>query len=171
MPSEMFIKGFRYELSNRAFALRVMQYLAKSSEGYEQFHLWSAYLALEQFNEPRYQMAAAYWGLDSPPSCWVAFKAWTVRLVPRTFHSALLKCVHAATVAYVDQLKVLRGEGPSAANSFLSYMVAQEELQVEMMERAMAGRYLEIERLVAEFIIKSAVESPAISSLSPLQKA
>jgi len=50
-------------------------------------------------------------------------------------------------------------------------MVAQEELQVEMMERAMAGRYLEIERLVAEFIIKSAVESPAISSLSPLQKA
>jgi hypothetical protein len=171
MPSEVFIKGFRYELSNRAFALRVMQHLAKSSERYEQFHLWSAYLALEQFNEPRYQMAAACWGLDSSPSFWVAVKAWTVRLVPRAFHSALLKVVHAATVAYVEKLKVLQSEGPSEAHSFLSYMVDQEELQVEMMERAMAGRYLEIERFVAEFIIRSAVESPAISSLSPLLKA
>jgi hypothetical protein len=164
--SEAFIKGFRYELANRAFALQVMQRLAQSSKGYEHYPLWSAYLVLEQFNEPRYQMAAESWRLDYSPGWWVAFKAWAVvSLVPQAFHSTMLTFIHAETVAYVDELKVLQGEGPHEAQPFLSYMVAQEELQLEMMELAMSGRYSEIETLVTEFIARSAVVPPPMSSL------
>lgn len=164
--SEAFIKGFQYELANRAFALQVMQRLAQSPKGYEHYPLWSAYLLLEQFNEPRYQMAAKSWKLDYSPGWWVAFKAWAVvSLVPQTLHSTMLAFIHAETVAYVDKLKVLQGEGPYEAQPFLSYMVAQEELQVEMMELAMSGRYSEIESLVSEFIARSAVVPPSFTGL------
>lgn len=156
MPSEAFIKGFRYELANRAFALKAVERLAKSLEGTEHFPLWSAYLKLERFNEPRYHVAAANLALDSTPGLWTSFRAWTVALVPKPFHGLLLKFVHAGTVAYVDQLKVLQHEGPLSEQPFLSYMVAQEELQVEMMELAMARRYSEIEQIVADFIGVSA---------------
>lgn len=152
MPSNVFIKGFRYELSNRAFALLAVERLALRTEGTEQSALWSAYRVLERFNAAVYAKAAANWGLDDTPGWWPSFKARAFCSVPRVFESWMMRFVYAETVAYVEELKVLHRIGPSEARTFLDYMVAQEELQVEMMEMAMAKRFAEIEPLVTGFI-------------------
>lgn len=152
MPSDVFIKGFRYELANRAFALLAVERLARRTEGTEQSALWSAYRVLERFNAAVYSRAAANWGLDDTPGWWPSFKAWAFCSVPRVFENWMARFVYAETVAYVDRLKVLQCIGPSEARIFLDYMVAQEELQVEMMEMAMEGRFAEIAPLVTGFI-------------------
>jgi hypothetical protein len=152
MPSDAFIKGFRHELANRAFALLAVERLAGRTQGTEQFALWSAYCALERFNAAIYAAAAANWGLDDTPGWWPSFKAWAFCSVPRIFESRLMRFVYAETHAYVDELKVLQRIGPVESRTFLDYMVAQEELQVEMMELAMAMRFAEIEPRVGSFI-------------------
>lgn len=154
MPSKEFIKGFRHELANRAFAFLALERLVERLEGDERGLFWKTYLDLETFNRPRYETAAARWGLDVTPGILTRLKAWVVSSVPKKFRGLLLKFVYSETVKYLEWLRNLRRQGPAEAGKFLDYMVEQEEVQIEMMRMALSGRYSDITRRADDFFLK-----------------
>jgi hypothetical protein len=94
------------------------------------------------------------WGLAMRPGILIKLKAWAVSSVPDMFLGLLLKFVYSETVKYLEWLRDLRREGPADAKDFLDYMVAQEELQVEMMRLALKGLYPEMARRADDFFLK-----------------
>lgn len=116
--------------------------------------LWRTYLDLEIFNRPRYEAAAAAWGLDVAPGLFTKLKAWAVSSVPKVFLGLLLKVVYSETLKYMEWLRDLSREGPADSRAFLEYMVAQEEMQIEMMLMALQGRDSEIVHFADEFFLR-----------------
>ncbi|WP_237234722.1 hypothetical protein [Pseudomonas sp. TCU-HL1] len=154
MPSKAFIKGFRHELANRAFAFLAVGRMAERLDGDARGLFWKTYLDLEVFNGPRYEAAARRWGLGVTPGIASRLKAWAVSSVPKACHGLLLKVVYRETLKYLEWLKDLRRQGPADARAFLDYMVHQEEVQIEMMRIALSGRYSEITGSADDFFLK-----------------
>lgn len=143
MASTVFLKGLRHELANRAFARLAIGRMAQRFAGQAPGLFWGAYLELEVFNEPRYAAAARCWGLSTEAGLLTRLKALVVSSVPTALHRSLLRLVHHETLKYFAWLQGLRGQGPADAQGFLDYMVAQERVQLEMMQMALAGLYAE----------------------------
>ncbi|HHK0531378.1 MULTISPECIES: hypothetical protein [Pseudomonas] len=154
MPSKKFLKGFKHELANRAFALMTVRRMAGRLEGDPWFSFWKTYWDLEVLNARRYEAAALIWGLDPAPGFATKLKAWLVSSVPRCLMVVLVKFVLKETVAYAEWLRDLCSEGPSGASAFLDYMVEQEDLQIELMRMALAGRHREIAGYAEDFFLK-----------------
>lgn len=151
MFSEAFAKGFRYELANREFALRVVTRLADRVTGEEERSFWSTYSELERFNSIHYRAAAQLWGFDIQPGYLTKLKAWVVGTLLIILQGPMLKLVYDETVKYVDSLRNLRSMGPPDASLFLNYVVEQEELQVRMMQMAFTERFSEVSDIVDAF--------------------
>ncbi|MDT8222659.1 hypothetical protein RQ595_30495 [Pseudomonas aeruginosa] len=154
MPSKKFIKGFRHELANRAFAFMAVGRMAERLADDKRGLFWKTYLDLEIFNRPRYEAAARAWGLGVAPGIFTKLKAWAVSSVPKVFLGLLLKVVYSETLKYMEWLRDLSREGPADSGAFLDYMLAQEEMQIEMMRMALQGRDAEIVRFADEFFLK-----------------
>ncbi|BAN48081.1 hypothetical protein [Metapseudomonas resinovorans] len=154
MASKAFIKGFRHELANRAFAFLAIERMAERFAGHEHGLFWKSYLDLEVFNGPRYAHAARRWGLGTAPGLFTRLKALAVSSLPARLHGPLLRFIYRETLKYLQWLKKLRRQGPANARGFLEYMVEQEEVQLEMMRLALAGRYTEIAGCADDFFLK-----------------
>lgn len=154
MIPEQLDKGMRYELANRAFAAISTRALAERSRGRPEGPFWAAYAELERFNAPRYRRAALRWGLPLAPSRWTRLRGAVAGATPAFLFGPLLGFVHPKTIEYVDDLRRLRAGAPTEAEAFLDYVVAQEEVQVEMMRLARAGHFEEVPALVAEHIAR-----------------
>ncbi|MBC3436527.1 hypothetical protein HU735_13975 [Pseudomonas sp. BW16M2] len=154
MPSPKFLKGFRHELANRAFALAAVRRMASRLQGQPSHPFWKTYADLERFNQPRYQAAADRWGLDTTPGVLTRLKAWLLSSVPRPLQGLLLRIVHRETVKYMAWLQGLRKIGPADAQRFLDYMIEQEQLQLDMMRLALNGRYRDVVRQADTFFLK-----------------
>lgn len=155
MISEDFARGFRYELANRAFALRATNGVARRLDDDPRRCFWASYARLEQFNAPRYREAARRWGMDPSPRAWTRFRGAASGAAPKALLNPLLKLAHPMTVDYVAELRRLRTIGPEDGDAFLGYVVDQEVLQVEMMRLAIAGRHNEVVHLVESFLAKN----------------
>ncbi|MBT8766687.1 hypothetical protein [Metapseudomonas boanensis] len=154
MASKAFIKGFRHELANRAFAFLAIDRMAERFAGHEHGLFWKSYLDLEAFNRPRYALAARRWGQGTAPGILTRLKALAVSSLPARLHGPLLRLIYRETLKYLEWLKKLRRQGPANAKRFLEYMVEQEEVQLEMMRLALAGRYAEIASCADDFFLK-----------------
>lgn len=154
MASKAFIKGFRHELANRTFAFLAIGRMAERFAGHERGLFWRSYLDLEVFNRPRYALAARRWGLGTKPGTFTRLKALAVSSVPARLQKPLLRFIYRETLKYLEWLKTLRQQGPVDARRFLVYMVEQEEVQLEMMRLALAGRYAEIAGCADTFFLK-----------------
>ncbi len=154
MASKAFIKGFRHELANRAFAFLAIDRMAERFAGHEHGLFWKSYLDLEVFNRPRYALAARRWGQGTAPGMFTRLKALAVSSVPAALHGPLLRFIYRETLKYLEWLKKLHRRGPANARRFLEYMVEQEEVQLEMMRLALAGRYAEIASCADDFFCK-----------------
>lgn len=152
MPTNTFIKGFKSEIQNRAFALRAIGRLAKRLDGDPRQVLWAAYLKLEVFNAPIYHHAAARWGMDATPGAGTRVKAWVISSVPKFLLGPFLRFVHSKTVIYCEELRKLRSIGPADSRDFLDYMVDQEDLQIEMMRLSLDGQDSVLTRKLDSFI-------------------
>lgn len=164
-PSDEFLAGFEREVANRAFSLRVAGHLSRRMVDTDYAGFWSAYLRLEQFNAPLYEEVAVKWGIATDPSRWTRFRAWAVGLTPGPMMAMALESTSSRTRAYVLTLQALQSTGPEEDRVFLDYMVAQEQLQVEMMRLALAGSMEEIPPLVDAFILRHSrqrSDSPAV---------
>lgn len=162
MPSKAFIKGFKHELANRAFALMAVRRMTVRLEGDPWHTFWKTYWELEILNARRYEAAALTWGLDCAPGFRTRLKAWLVSSVPRCLMAALVKFVLKETVAYAKWLGDLRTAGPSYASVFLDYMVEQENLQIELMRLALDGRHSEIAVHANDFFWKYGHSIPKV---------
>jgi hypothetical protein len=168
MPSPKFLKGFRHELANRAFALAAVRRMASRLQGQQSHPFWKTYADLERFNQPRYQAAANRWGLDTTPGVLTRLKSWLLSSVPRPLQGLLLRIVHRETVKYMAWLQGLRKIGPADAQRFLDYMIDQEQLQLDMMRLALNGRYRDVVRQADTFFLKyNGVRLLAEHSLPP----
>lgn len=154
MPSKTFIKGFRHELANRAFAHLAVGRMAERLDGDARGLFWKTYLDLETFNRPRYAAAARKWGLDVEAGILTRLKALAVSSVPKLLLGLLLKVVYRETVKYLGRLQDLRRQAPAEARAFMDYVVDQEQLQIEMMRMALEGRYSAITGRADDFFLK-----------------
>lgn len=154
MFSNGFAKGFRYELANREFALRVVTRMADRASEVEERSFWTAYSELERFNAIHYRAAAQLWGFDIEAGYLTKLKAWAVGGLLILMHGPMFKFVYDETVKYVEVLKNLRNIGPADASLFLNYVVEQEELQVKIMQMAFLERYSEVSEIVDAFFLK-----------------
>lgn len=154
MPSKKFLQGFDHELQNRAFAYLAITRMCERLQGDVRLVFWQSYLDLEVFNRPRYEAAALQWGLNTAPGAWTKVKAWLVSSVPKPLLGTLLTVVYKETLKYMRWLRMLRNEGPRDSASFLDYMIAQEEVQIEMMHMALGGRYGEIQAHAKRFFAR-----------------
>lgn len=171
MPSKVFIKGFRHELANRAFALLAVRRMVERLGGEGPGMFWKTYLDLEHFNSPRYQAAAIRWGLHRPPGPLTRLKAWVLSSLPLAMQQTLLKLVYRETVKYLAWLRDLQRQGPADARAFLEYMVAQEELQVEMMRLALRGQYTQIVARADDFFLRYNGVMPISAGSAELRQA
>jgi len=147
-----FENGFLHELENRAFAFRAIERLSGRLLADPRRPLWQTYFELEQYNASKYQAAASRLDLTFQPGVWTKFRAWLIGSVPKCLHSVFLRFVYAKTIKYLRFLEDLRKDGPREERAFLEYMVAQEVVQIEMMKRALTGRYWEIPEILEKFI-------------------
>lgn len=146
--SKEFLSGFRYELGNRAFALIAVGKVSQRMAGTRQDLFWGSYHALEKFNQPKYEKAAQMLGIEISIGSGPKLKGHLVGATPKFMLGALIRYVYPQTITYLKKLKKLQAIGPAAAQPFLAYMVAQEELQIEMMRLAIAQKYEEIPALL-----------------------
>ena len=152
MPTENFSDGLRYEIANRAFAIRVVSRLAERYRDTEQEKFWVAYVKLERFSAPLYRSVAERWNIDPNPGWWTRFRAAAVGSVPKLLMVNTLRSMLTRTEDYVEKLRQLQSVGPVKEKDFLDYMIAQELLQVEMMKLALSGRYGDISSAVEAFV-------------------
>lgn len=152
--SDAFLKGFRYEIENRGFALRAMEGISGRLTGERQNLFWNSYYELEEFNQPRYAAAAKMLGVDASIGLGARFRGWLIGSTPGFMLRALQKYVYPKTIAYLDELKAVEAAGPARARPFLAYMVEQEEVQIEMMRLALDEQYEQIPPLLAAFVQK-----------------
>lgn len=154
MLSEDFISGIKYELQNRAFALRAIAHIANRVKGTPEYVFWSSYEKLEEFNTPRYSSYAKKLGLDASPTFFTKAKAVTISSTPSFLLDDLLKLVYSKTKVYMEDLKKVHALGPIEDGAFLDYMIAQEQVQIEFMELAISKQYPEITSKLNNFIEK-----------------
>ena len=152
MRTDDFPAGIRYEVANRAFALRTVERLSRRFEGSDQQAFWLAYLKLEQFSAPHYRALAERLEVDSHPGLWTRFRAAVVASDPGFMMERTLRSMLSRTEIYVGRLNQLQSIGPADESEFLDYMVAQEALQVEMLRLAVSGQYGDAAAKVEAFV-------------------
>lgn len=152
MRSQQFQNGIHYELQNRAFALSAIVRIANRVQGTQEYIFWSAYESLERFNTPHYLAYAEKLGLDATPSFLTKAKASLISSTPSFLLDELLKLVYAKTKVYMEDLKQVHAQGTEADREFLDYMLAQEQVQIELMELAIKKQYREIPPKIEQFI-------------------
>lgn len=152
MRSQQFLNGIHYELQNRAFALIAIARIANRLKGTQEYIFWSAYEKLEQFNTAHYFAYAEKLGLDATPSFLTKAKASLISSTPSFLLDELLKLVYAKTKVYLEDLKQVHALGADTDREFLDYMLAQEQVQIELMELAIKKQYREIPSKIEQFI-------------------
>lgn len=158
MVSKKFIKGIKYEIANRAFALDSIGRISNRVKGRPEYLFWHSYERLERFSAPKYAKFAEKLGLDVTPSFYTKSRAWSTNLIPTLLLDPTLKLVCFLTKIYLKDLKKVRELGNIEDKDFLDYMVAQEELQIELMELAISRKYNEIVHKTDSFILSNSCE-------------
>lgn len=153
-----FLKGFKFEVDNRIFALRAIARIANRTRGTPEGVFWDCYLRLEHHSELYYIKMARKWGIDPTPKILVRLKSFVIGNTPKILLNSLLAYVHPKTIFYLSKLKKVRDIGPDLECDFLNYMVAQEVTQIEMMRLALVGDYSYIPIYLDEFIKSSSLK-------------
>ncbi|MFD2470366.1 hypothetical protein [Amycolatopsis silviterrae] len=147
-----FEDGFRFELANREFARLSMSLLASRAATHELGPFFVAYARLEEFSAPRYLAAAERLSIRFRPSPRIRVRGWLTGRTPRPLLRELLRIAYPRTVEYAEDLRRLAASGPPGEESFLDYLVRQEDLQVRMMHAALAGKPGDALKAAEEFV-------------------
>lgn len=144
---------FDYEVQNRTMAYTVYQWLTERKNMTPDVLTWyQACFALELLTRERYAAYVEKYGLNIEArfptrlTIWAAKTAYYVIPELTTLKQALKQ-----TIPYVDNLKRLREIAPED-HEFFDFVVAQEELQVEMLTLRVGGQVTESTRVLNEFI-------------------
>lgn len=149
--TERFIKLFRYELQNRAFAYGAIKHVVAKPDKVKNIGFWEAYFALENYNKTCFGPVAKSYHLSTEPGrltqIRASMSAWLVR-VSETYSIGI---IHNATKKYVSQLEELK-QLATDDHDFFEYVVEQEKIQLEAMRLVLGGEPEEAEKLIHDFI-------------------
>lgn len=147
-----FDEGFRAEYANRVFARVGMAASAVRTRSHESGPFWTAYARLEEFNADVYARASTRMRIPDISVTAARRRGWIVGLIPNPLRRESIRFAFPRTVEHAEDLHRLAALGPESERVFLDYMVRQEELQVQLMEKMLRRRYEDCIHLVDDFL-------------------
>ena len=126
-----FIKLLTHEIQNRAFAFKSIRQYAKARAGKPDEKIWSAYFALEQLNQKKYQPVAEKFGISQEATFVTNTKTCLVGVFLSLFPQTAINGVKDATIDYLAQLEELETLASSEDSVFFRYVVLQEKVQAQ----------------------------------------
>ena len=143
---------FDYEVQNRAMAYSVYAWMSAKDLEADSKRWYRACLSLEEITRDRYAPYVAKYGIDPAPRLRTKMTVLAAKVgyqfIPEL---TILKQALEQTIPYVDELKRLR-EIAEEDHEFFDFVVAQEELQVEMLKLRVDGKIEESAVVLETFV-------------------
>lgn len=154
---EKFKSLFDMELQNRAFALQACRTIQEkaSTEGDKVFY--NAWLAFELFLQEQYAPYAAKYQLSQEPRTMAKLQAGIGKLAADLLPNTMMfKGMLSETVKYLEKLKELERVAPEVDQTFFSFVVEQEAVQIEALKFRIDDKNQAAADLLNKFMEKSA---------------
>lgn len=156
-PSPKFIKLFKAEVQNRAFALFSTRMMLKRAKEPGDVLWYTTWLEWEEFQKRKYEPMATKYGLDQEPGFGAKLESYMGIFGARFLsENAVMKYVLKETIKYVGQLEELAALAPEGEKPFFDYVVDQERVQVDALPLRIDGKNEEGADLLRAFMAKHA---------------
>lgn len=150
---ERFKKLFDMEVQNRAFALKGGQHMAENASSEADKLFFNTWVRFEQFLQQAYAPYAAKYGLSQEArgkaNLQVGISKLASNLLPA---SIVFQTMLNETIDYLEKLKELDRVAPEADATFFSFVVKQEEVQIEALKLRLEDKNEEVAHLLSTFI-------------------
>ena len=152
-----FIKLFKGEVQNRAFAMFSTRLMLKRVKEPDDVLWYTTWLEWEEFQKRKYEPMAKKYGLDQEPGFGAKLESymglWGARFLSE---NAVMKYVLKETIKYVGKLEELAALAPEDEKSFFDYIVDQERVQVDALPLRIEGKSAEGADLLRAFMVQHA---------------
>ncbi|MEL6244148.1 MAG: hypothetical protein AAFQ04_13075 [Pseudomonadota bacterium] len=156
-PNPKFVKLFKAEVQNRAFAMFSAQLMLKRVKAPDDVLWYNAWLEWEEFQKRKYAPMAAKYGLDQEPGFGAKLESYMGLYGARFLsENAVMKYVLKETIKYVGKLEELASLAPEDEKPFFDYVVDQERVQVDALPFRIDGKSQEGANLLRAFMAQHA---------------
>ncbi len=150
---EKFKELFDMEVQNRAFALKSSQFMAEKASGEGDKLFFNTWVDFEQFLQKTYAPYAAKYALSQEArgmaNLQVGIGKVAANLLPE---SIVFQTVLDETIKYLEKLKELERLAPQEDRAFFSFVVKQEEVQIEVLKLRLESKNQEAADLLITFV-------------------
>ncbi|MEM9460445.1 MAG: DUF4334 domain-containing protein [Myxococcota bacterium] len=154
---DKFKELFEMEIQNRAFALRGAQGMADSASREGDKIFLSAWVEWERFLRDKYAPYAHKYGFSQEPQTMAKLQAGFGRLAHGVLPTDMIdRFMLDETIAYTEKLRDLERVAPQEDQAFFSFVVKQEEEQIEALRLRIADKNQEAADLLRKFMADSA---------------
>lgn len=151
--SKRFRALFEMEIQNRAFALRGSEQRAAGATTEGDTAFYGAWAEFEGFLRGKYAPFAEKYGFTQEAQTVARLQAGFGALVADVLPNRMLyERMLEETIAHTEKLKVLRDVSPAGDRDFFSFVVVQEELQIEALRLRIEEKNQEAADLLRRFI-------------------
>ncbi|MEL6184425.1 MAG: DUF4334 domain-containing protein [Myxococcota bacterium] len=144
---------FEMEVQNRAFALRSMGALAETASSEEDKHFYGSWTKFETLMQEKYAPYAQKYGFTQEPGTvaklQAVFGTLAVNILPNSIAAGQML---EETTAYAEKLRELARVSPDDDRPFFSFVVKQEEMQIEALRLKHADKTVEAAEVIDRFI-------------------
>lgn len=155
--NKAFLKALRHEIQNRAFALTALRPLLSKYSAPEDVAFFKAWIAFEEYNQRRYAPYAEKYRISQTAGWSARLRAGMAnRAAALLSERVVLNFMLKETKNHVSKLAAMAELGPQEDKSFLSYVVKQERLQVELLELRIKGETRKATTLLTCFVSEHA---------------
>ncbi|MEM7516884.1 MAG: DUF4334 domain-containing protein [Planctomycetota bacterium] len=150
---EKFRALFEMEVQNRAFALTASEERAEGASNEGDALFYGAWADFERFLRGKYAPFAEKYGLTQEAKTMAKLQAGLGGLAADILpNSMVYKRMLEETIAYAEKLRELRDVSPEGERDFFSFVVVQEELQIEALRLRIDEKNQEAADLLRRFI-------------------
>ena len=151
--AEKFRALFEMELQNRAFALNASEERAASATEDGDTVFYGAWAEFERFLHRKYAPIAEKHGFTQEAKTMAKLQAGLGTLAANVLPNRMLYTrMLEETIAYAEKLRTLRDVSPDGDHDFFSFVVVQEELQIEALRLRIEEKNQEAADLLRRFI-------------------
>ncbi|MEL6420738.1 MAG: hypothetical protein AAFQ55_19255 [Pseudomonadota bacterium] len=156
-PNPKFIKLFKGEVQNRAFAMFSARQMLNRVKEPDDVLWYTTWLEWEEFQKRKYEPMAKKYGLDQEPGFGAKLESymglWGARFLSE---NAVMQYVLKETIKYVGKLEELAALAPEDEKSFFDYVVDQERVQVDALPLRIEGKSADGADLLRAFMAQHA---------------
>ncbi len=149
---DKFRELFEMEVQNRAFALHSSTRMAEEASDGDKIFL-SAWVEWERFLRDKYAPYADKYGISQEPKTMAKLQAGFGRLASGVLPSGpIYRFMLDETIAYTEKLRELERVAPQEDRDFFSFVVKQEEEQIEALRFRVANKHQDAADLLRKFM-------------------